>query len=373
MKKHLEKLVEQGIFVRELDSAQYPLHTPYLEVVKERLLQRLHAVFETTRGKKAKSAVPVVELKWISTAQTQEYMEELHIHRKEDNFHTRLTQYFLENLLKPVNFNGVLSRMNESAIMLEIAGRELFEKVITTAKSSITYLPLLRSKARTPQTLLDTLAALYQNGFNLSIERIYPEIQFPVSRGTQSISSLIKWDHKETYFVKQYPDYFFKATASDLIIEIDPENLEFDYLFHHIIDEKIILPGTSMLAFAWKRYSDTKATTWTKLPVQFEDVQLRRPIFLDKSQKVTLKVRMLDPIGEFVILDNTNNIICTGVVKDLKPDSFEHQEMLEKYDEMVANMSTVTSDDIYKDFHVRGYEYGPKFKCIVDYSTDFTW
>lgn len=356
------------MFVRELDSAKYPLHTPYLEVVKEKLIKQLDTVFRATRGKKTKS-MKEANLKWISTAQSQDYMDELYSNRADDSFSTRMSQYFLANLLNPVNLNGVLSRIPDSSIMLEVSGRELFEKVLVSAKPSLKYLPLLRANARVPETILSTLSALYRLGFNPAVERFYPAVKWPVARGTQSISSLLKWDHKETYFVKLYPEYCFKATASDLLLEIDPENPEFEYLYHHVIDGKHILPGSSMLFFAWKRYSDSMSKSWTKLPVQFEDVQLRRPIFLDKNQKVTLKVRLLDPTGEFVILEGSN-VICTGVVKELKPNSFDHQEMLDKYDEMVGNMTTVSAEDIYKDFHVRGYEYGPKFKCIVDYSTD---
>ncbi len=408
----VSKLAEEGVFVRELDSAQYPLHTPYLEVVKERLLGRLEAVFAATRGSgsavaasqgkgtkmaKSFSSAPTSSesLKWISTCQPPETMEELHaasrgetLSSNTSSFTTRLAHYFLENLLSPVAFTGALNRLTEGAIILEFAGRELFEKVITgrpgananasnTAATSFTYLPLMRTASRgTPEALVTVLSALYRLGFNPAVERLYPSVRWPVARGTQSLSSLLRWEHKETYLVKRYPDHFNKATAADLVVEIDPENPEFDYLYHHVIDGRTILPGTASLVFAWKRYADSRAIPWNRLPVLFEDVQLRRPVFLDRHSKTVLRVRLLEPTGEFRLLEGAN-LVATGTIRELKsPEGFALQHMLSQtvYDQLNADcggMTTIGNEDIYKDYRVRGYEYGPKFRGIVDFSTDF--
>ena len=48
---------------------------------------------------------------------------------------------------------------------------------------------------------------MFLNGLNLPIERLYPEVEFPVSRGTPMISPLIKWDHTEDWFVMKYSDH----------------------------------------------------------------------------------------------------------------------------------------------------------------------
>jgi fatty acid synthase len=39
---------------------------------------------------------------------------------------------------------------------------------------------------------------------NFDIGKLYPAIEFPVSRGTPSISPLIKWDHSEDHYVTRY-------------------------------------------------------------------------------------------------------------------------------------------------------------------------
>lgn len=42
------------------------------------------------------------------------------------------------------------------------------------------------------------------NGYTMPIERLYPRIEFPVSRGTPMISPLTKWDHSESFFVMRF-------------------------------------------------------------------------------------------------------------------------------------------------------------------------
>lgn len=42
---------------------------------------------------------------------------------------------------------------------------------------------------------------IYNQGFDIPVEKLYPAVEFPVSAGTPMISPLIKWDHTNEYFV----------------------------------------------------------------------------------------------------------------------------------------------------------------------------
>jgi fatty acid synthase, animal type len=67
----------------------------------------------------------------------------------------------------------------------------------------------------------------------MDVSKLYPAIEFPVSRGTPMISPLIKWDHSENYFVTQYEDHAAKSTW---FITMNLSDLEFDYVPGHQID-----------------------------------------------------------------------------------------------------------------------------------------
>jgi hypothetical protein len=68
--------------------------------------------------------------------------------------------------------------------------------------------------------LLSSVGELYLNGFSPKIENLYPKIESPVPRGTQSISSLIKWDHGKSYFVRKFPDYYNHVSSSNYVYSI---------------------------------------------------------------------------------------------------------------------------------------------------------
>ena len=69
----------------------------------------------------------------------------------------------------------------------------------------------------------------------MMISNLYPPVEFPVSRGTPMISPLIKWDHKEDWFVTK-----MDATKANLSgerkVKIALSDQEYDYIVGHTID-----------------------------------------------------------------------------------------------------------------------------------------
>lgn len=67
----------------------------------------------------------------------------------------------------------------------------------------------------------------------MPIERLYPAIEFPVSRGTPNISSLIKWDHHEDWFVMKFATQE-AAKSGERKVTISLEDSS--YISGHVID-----------------------------------------------------------------------------------------------------------------------------------------
>lgn len=79
-------------------------------------------------------------------------------------------------------------------------------------------------------------ARLFLNGSTMPIERLYPAVEFPVSRGTPMISPLIKWDHTEDWFVMKFTvKKGGHSGERKAILSLDADN----YISGHIIDGKI--------------------------------------------------------------------------------------------------------------------------------------
>lgn len=73
----------------------------------------------------------------------------------------------------------------------------------------------------------------------MPIERLYPKIEFPVSRGTPMISSLIKWDHSEDWFVMKF-EVQKVAKSAERKVTISLE--DYAYIGGHVIDGTLISP-----------------------------------------------------------------------------------------------------------------------------------
>ena len=229
--------------------------------------------------------------KWLSTAIIESDIK--------DELRYASADYFVHNLISPVYFYNKLQQLPHNAIVVEIGPHGLFSKIITQTLESSTYLSLIKKDSN--QTNLDqflsSICRLYEIGLNPSIEELYPKVEFPVSRNTQSISSLMRWDHQKSYFVRKYPDYHFKGSASDMIETINITRQLKIFLPDHCIDGNILFPATGYLMLAWRHLAALKARIWNQIPVQFEDVQFRRPVFLSDNEMTRLKVKICEQTG----------------------------------------------------------------------------
>lgn len=72
----------------------------------------------------------------------------------------------------------------------------------------------------------------------MGLAKLYPAIDFPVSRGTPMISSLIEWDHSEDHFVTEYET---KASRAERSYTVNISEPEYDFVHGHAIDGELAL------------------------------------------------------------------------------------------------------------------------------------
>lgn len=72
----------------------------------------------------------------------------------------------------------------------------------------------------------------------MPVERLYPAVAFPVSRGTPMISPLLKWDHSEDWFVSKFENQQ-DCKSGKRIVAVAIE--ECPFLAGHVIDGKVDL------------------------------------------------------------------------------------------------------------------------------------
>lgn len=133
------------------------------------------------------------------------------------------------------------------------------------------------------------------------VANLYPKIEFPVSRSTPSISSLIRWDHSEDWFVTKYENMKTKSSGERVFpINLASDNEEF--MSGHVIDGKILVPATCYLQYVWETFSLMyHGPSYMDVPVEFEEVQFLRATNMSLNGEVELNVMIHYGTGHFEV------------------------------------------------------------------------
>jgi fatty acid synthase len=284
MKAFIETLKSKQIFVRELQSNEIPLHSQYLMTSCERMKNSLRKIIPNPR-KRSKL--------WFSTSVVSKK-------QVDDELKYASAEYFVYNLINPVFFYDVLKTLPPDAIVIEIGPDAVFRRIITDTLEYVNYFPSLKRNQNDTnlESFLTTIGKLYELGLNPSIENLYPKFEFPVARNTQSISSLIEWDHKDNYCVKTFSEHYSRSTASDMNVSISTSIKEYMYLKDHCLEGSVLYPAAGYLMLAWRIIASSYDKHWTDLPVIFEQVHFRRPIYLSDTEETRIKVKFHKPTGK---------------------------------------------------------------------------
>ena len=356
MKKIIEDLKAKNVFTFQLESSDIPYHHPLLKTSAKQMAEEIRKHLPNPRLRSKK---------WISTSILKD-------ETKEDILLYASAEYFVNNLISPVFFYDKFKTLPSDAIVVEVGPHGVFRKIVIETLEAVSYISLISKDSN--ETNLDkfftAIAKLYELGINPSIENLYPRVEYPVSRGTPSIGSLMKWNHSQKYSMRTFPDYNFRTTASDMNITIDIKLNEQNFYSGHCIDGNILFPATGYLMLAWRIYAGSLAKPWNEVPVVWEQVQFKRAVFMSEDNLTYLKVVYSRKTGDFVILENDNEC-CRGKVYGPIDDSLLIQsQFYENQNRVFENEMTLTRDDIYKDLRVRGYDYSGEFQKLSQIRTN---
>ena len=356
MKKIIEYLKAKDVFVSQLESSDIPYHNPLLKTSVKPMTEEIkkHLLNPKLRSKK-----------WISTSILED-------DPKENILKYASAEYFVNNLISPVFFYDKLKSLPSDAIVVEVGPHGVFSKIVSETLELASYITLIKKDSN--DTNLDNffvgISKLYELGINPSIEILYPKVEFPVSRNTPSIGSLMEWNHNKIYYDEPFPDYHFRTTSADMNVIINIKMLEDGFYCGHCIDGNILFPATGYLTLAWRIYAGSLAKPWNEVPVVWEQVQYKRAVFLSDDNITRLKVVYSRKTGDFQILEN-DNLCCQGKVYGPTDDSLLLQsQFYENQNRVLDNELILTKDDIYKDFRVRGYDYSGEFQKLRQIRTN---
>lgn len=140
----------------------------------------------------------------------------------------------------------------------------------------------------------------------MAIRKLYPEVQWPVSRGTPSISHLIEFDHSNDYYVYSVKEERSQSVAKTFQIKAADSH---KYMMGHEIDGRVLVPATFYLECVWSAYATmVNATNFRTIPVEFEDVRFIRATTISPATITSLTVVIHRETGTFEVSMKYNRL-----------------------------------------------------------------
>jgi fatty acid synthase len=231
MEKFVKELQDQGTFARLVNVANIAYHSRYIKPAAPGLLKYLKEILPEPVARSAK---------WISTS------------NKEEDWETHLAkhssaEYHTNNLLNSVLFEEGLKHIPKDSVLIEIAPHGLLQAILKrSVKSGCTNVPLTQRGYKSGvEFLLSALGKLYLAGLNMNITNLLPKLEYPVSRGTECLADLAKWEHSEVWRTGLEEKLKSLFGIRDFQVTLNSE--EFRECVGHQIGDKIILPCSAYL------------------------------------------------------------------------------------------------------------------------------
>lgn len=231
----VEKMNKDDIFAKHVFSCKMAFHCKIAEVACDTVLERFKDIL----------ANPVRRSdKWISTSLRPEQLND-------ERFASFTPHYCANNMVAPVYFREALAKVPSNAMVIEFGPHsQLLPLIRRQLGSNVICVPLTKRNTENEfdnaNILLSGLGQIYQSGNDVSIDRLYPKVEYPVARETLSLSHLLKWSHEKSYFVAKFPNYFNFLTPT-IKFKVDLVDANQKFFGGHCIDSRILFPATGYL------------------------------------------------------------------------------------------------------------------------------
>ncbi|CAH0713976.1 unnamed protein product, partial [Brenthis ino] len=347
MKEFVDQLTSKGIFAKEVPCSNIAYHSRYIAEAGPGLLKYLTEVIKSPKPRSEK---------WVSTSVPKERWGEEIAKYSSAEYHTN-------NLLNPVLFEETSRLIPANAVVIEIAPHGLLQAIVKRSlPDSCRHIPLTRrGHVDNALFLLEAIGKLYMDGFNPKVEVLYPKIEYPVSTGTPMLSHLVEWAHNEKWTLPLYASANRKIAAATKFLISTYDN-DHAYLKGHVIREKNLYPFSGALVGVWDTLAMVLGVEKKQLSVKFTDINFFTQPILLKQRNLRLNIALHRGNGRFEVLDESTKIVTGYITGEIKKDS-PHNVNLNCKEEM-----QLKSDDIYKLFSIRDYNYSGVFRSIYNAS-----
>ncbi|XP_051173749.1 fatty acid synthase-like [Leptopilina boulardi] len=343
MRAFVADLKGKNIFAKEVACSDIAYHSRYIAAAGEKLRKYLLQVIPNPKPRSQR---------WISSSVPRNMWNSARARLSSADYHTN-------NLLNSVLFAETAKIIPSNAIVIEIAPHGLLQAIVRKSlPETVINIPLTKKYQNCVSFLFEALGKLYNSGCDINISNLYPKITYPVSQGTPSISSLIRWDNSakwQTQFFKQ--EEKIKTGELSFIINLNDE--KWKYLKYGKINKRIVFHTSVYLNLVWEVLKSLKNSE----SVIYHNVQIHQHLVeIPDDENIILIVMVQKASGMFEVTNN-NILLCSGIIQSNDHPQFNK---IPKF----LNSNQLSENDIYSELKSRGLQYSEAFKTILKASNN---
>ncbi|XP_065217200.1 fatty acid synthase-like [Planococcus citri] len=355
VEQFIKTLEEKGIFVRAVNTSNIAYHSRYITPLGQKTLTLLQN--EVITEPKLRSE------KWICTSAPESEWEMDQVKYSSADYHTN-------NILNPVLFEEGCRHIPSNAITIEIAPHGLLQAVLKRSlPKTVTNIPLtLKNHENGVEFFLNSLGRMYEAGCVPKLSVLYPPVEFPVSRATPTISSLIKWQHDEQWPVGKLKN----ELCFEREFKIRTIDDQYKFVKDHVIDGRNLYPGLGYLWLVIETVTRMRNKRNLKTPLVLENVRFERATIVPQKGHLRLLVTIAAGNKHFNVTEN-GQILASGTVRILENADKETLNVPVHNDDSNSNDVNLSTDDFYKELRLRGYHYKGLFKQVAGVNYEGTY
>ncbi|CAG7786560.1 unnamed protein product, partial [Allacma fusca] len=198
--------------------------------------------------------------------------------------------------------------------------------------------------------------------YSFNITWIWPNARScRVGATTPNISSMLRWDHSESYNVVHHSMEISRQKGIKFVFNLS--NQEDSFLEGHTVDGKHLFPATGYVWLVWKCFAQQSRSRFENFPVVLENIRFERMTLLNASKDTELVVNIFSGSGKFEISES-DSIVCSGLVRNI--DNTVEHEMINYQicKDVKISGPCLNKEDFYKEMHLRGYGHSGLFQGI---------
>ncbi|KAF6202923.1 hypothetical protein GE061_003330 [Apolygus lucorum] len=352
----VKKLSGQGVFAKKVLSSGVAFHSKYIADAGPKLRSSLEKIIPAPKQRSKR---------WLSSS------------IPEEGWGSQLAAfssaaYHVNNLLSPVLFHEVVTKIPENSLIIEIAPHSLLQAVLKRAvpKNCINIGLTKKGLSDEVGNFMANIGKIYLAGQLPNLSVFHKPTSFPVARNTPMIGSLVEWDHSTEWTVADFGGKS-GSRSGEAVIEVNLANEADSYITGHTIDGRVLFPATGYLTLVWKAFAKLQRKSLEEVPIVMKDITILRATIMPKEGSVKFHVNIFDGSGAFELTESGSPVVTGHIFLSEGIDKDGTQGLQvpaplpssAKTDPKSSSLS-LKKGEVYRDFRLRGYDYGGVFQGV---------